>query len=184
MYKWWQDSVEIIKKICLLLLFLYYLIQQVCFTMIQWCFIYVVCTVIKPIDKHFTFLVVSYDFGLIKYASLYYVSLSSLSALRFLCQLYSILKNKIKKKKEKSCKVLQREAAILYRSLSNKDKKTCLSQLASFLESSLPCSWDTPALAPLAPRINDEILSLFASNKDEVLSETWNVRRASNGANW
>lgn len=83
---------EIIKKKSLLLLFLYYLIQQVCFTMTR-CFIYIVCTVIKPIDKHFTLLVVSYDFGLIKYASLYYVSLSSLSALRFLCQLYSILNN-------------------------------------------------------------------------------------------
>lgn len=63
-------------------MFLYYLIQQVCFTMTR-CFIYIVCTVIKTIDKHFTLLVVSYDFVLITYAGLYYVSLSSLFALRF-----------------------------------------------------------------------------------------------------
>lgn len=71
----------------------------------------------------------------------------------------------------------------MYRSLSNKDKKTCLSQLAALLESSLPCARNAPAPAPLPSRTNGEILSLFASNKDEVLSETWDVRRASNGAN-
>lgn len=53
-------------------------------------YLYIVCTVIKTIGKHFTLLVVSHGFVLITYAGLYYVSLSSLFALRFWCQLYSI----------------------------------------------------------------------------------------------
>lgn len=66
----------------------------------------------------------------------------------------------------------------MYRSLSNKDKKTwsqlvlCLS-LHGFTEPHLPPP----------PPVTAQVLSLFANHKDEGLAKTWDVRRASNGAN-
>lgn len=66
----------------------------------------------------------------------------------------------------------------MYRSLSNKDKKTCWSQLVLCLSLR---GFMEPHLLP-SP-VTAQILSLFASNKDEGLFRTWDVRGASNGAN-
>lgn len=67
-----------------------------------------------------------------------------------------------KKKKKESCKVPQRETAILYSLFLIKTRKLVRhsSVLCGVIEGHLP--------QPCSTSINDEILSLLASNKDEV----------------
>lgn len=81
----------------------------------------------------------------------------------------SELKDKKKKKaikkgqkKKESCKVPQRETAILYSLFLIKTRKLVRhsSVLCGVIEGHLP--------QPCSTSINDEILSLLASNKDEV----------------
>lgn len=69
---------------------------------------------------------------------------------------------KDKKKKKESCKVPQRETAILYSLFLIKTRKLVRhsSVLCGVIEGHLP--------QPCSTSINDEILSLLASNKDEV----------------
>lgn len=66
------------------------------------------------------------------------------------------------KKKKESCKVPQRETAILYSLFLIKTRKLVRhsSVLCGVIEGHLP--------QPCSTSINDEILSLLASNKDEV----------------
>lgn len=70
--------------------------------------------------------------------------------------------------------MLRREAAILDKSLSNKDNKTCWAQLVLCLSLR---GFTEPHLLP--PPVAAQVLSLLASRKDEGLSQAWDVTRAS-----